>query len=138
VNHNVNKLMEYSIAKTIASFMNVEGGKLFIGINDDGEVLGLNSDYETLHKKNKDGFLLQLTQVINQYIGKEFHQYVSYEIVKIDDKDMCVVSVGNSDSPAYIKTRDKEEFFIRASASSQPMSIRESNEYIKAHWDNQN
>jgi len=138
VNSNVNKLMEHSIAKTIASFMNVEGGKLFIGVNDEGEVLGLNADYETLHKKNKDGFLLQLTQVINQYIGKEFHQYASYEIVKIEDKDMCVVSIGNSDSPAYIKTGAREEFFIRASASSQPMSIRESNEYIKVHWNNQN
>ena len=65
---NVNKLMEHIIAKTIAAFMNSEGGKLFIGVSDAGEILGIEKDYATL--KNKDGFLLQLTQVVNQYLGK--------------------------------------------------------------------
>lgn len=133
---NVNKLMEHVIAKTISAFMNAEGGKLLIGINDSGEVLGVEKDYETLKNKNKDGFLLQLTQVINQYLGKEFNQYVSIKIVQLQDKDVAVVDVTNSSMPVFLKNSDKEEFYIRASASSQPMSIREANEYIRTHWAN--
>ncbi len=133
---NVNKVMESVIAKTIAAFMNSEGGKLFIGVNDAGEVLGLEKDYETLKNKNKDGFLLQLTQVINTYLGKEFNQYASIKIVPVGGKDVCVVDVANSAMPVYLKNNDKEEFYIRASASSQPMSIREANEYIRTHWEN--
>ncbi|MDP2938534.1 MAG: DUF262 domain-containing protein [Candidatus Omnitrophota bacterium] len=133
---NVNKLMEYVIAKTLSAFMNSEGGKLFIGIDDSGKVLGIEKDCDTLKKKNNDGFLLQLTQVINQYLGKEFHQYLNQEIVNIDNKDVCVVNIVNSDMPVFVKNEDKEEFYIRASASSQPMSMREANNYIKTHWDN--
>jgi hypothetical protein len=79
---------------------------------------------------------LQLTQVINQYLGKEFNQYSSIKITKMDGKDVCVIDVTNSAMPVFLKNADKEEFYIRASASSQPMSIREANEYIKTHWDN--
>lgn len=133
---NVNKAMEYVVAKTLGAFMNSGGGKLFIGVKDDGGILGIEKDYKGLKNKNKDGFFLQLTQVINQYLGKEFNQYVSAKIINISDKDVCVVTVTSSAMPVFLKTSDKEEFFVRASASSQPMSIREANEYIKTHWEN--
>ena len=133
---NVNKLMEHIIAKTISAFMNSEGGKLLIGVSDNGEILGIEKDCATLKNKNKDGFLLQLTQVINQCLGKEFNQYASIKIIPIEDKEICVVDVMNSAMPVFLKNLDKEEFYIRASASSQPMSIREANEYIKTHWGN--
>jgi len=132
---NVNKLMESVVAKTIAAFMNTGGGKLFIGVEDSGKILGIEKDCSTLHNRNKDGFLLQLTQVINQYLGKEFNQYVSIRIVKISDKEICVVDTTSSAMPVYLKSPGKEEFYIRASASSQPMSIREANDYIRTNWD---
>lgn len=131
----VNKTIEFVIAKTISAFMNSEGGKLFIGIKDSGEILGLENDYQTLRNKNKDGFLLQLTQTINQYLGKEFNQYISIKIIQLEGRDICVVDVEDSSVPVYIKNVDKEEFFIRASASSQPMSLREANDYIRIHWE---
>ena len=79
---------------------------------------------------------MQLTQIINMYLGKEFNQYVTIKIVEIESKDVCVVEIANSAMPVFLKDNNKEEFYIRASASSQPMSIREANEYIKTHWEN--
>jgi len=81
---NANKTLESIIAKTIASFMNSGGGKLFIGVDDEGKILGIEKDYDTLRNKNKDGFFLQLTQVINQYLGKEFNQYASAKVININ------------------------------------------------------
>ena len=134
----VNKKLEHVIAKTIAAFMNSNGGKLFIGVDDNGEVLGLDKDYETVKNNNKDGFLLQLDQVVNNYLGKENHHYISSNIIQIDGKDVCVVEVLNSGQPVYVKNKENgnQEFFVRASASSQPMDMKEANEYIKNHWAN--
>jgi hypothetical protein len=131
----INKTMEYVVAKTIAAFMNSEGGKLFIGVSDAGEILGIDKDYMTLKNKNKDGFLLQLTQVINSYLGKEFNQYVNLKTVQFGEKYICVVDVITSAMPVYLKNNDKEEFFIRASASSLSMSIKEATAYIKTKWE---
>lgn len=130
----VNKKLEVVIAKTLSAFMNSEGGTLLIGIKDTGEILGLDKDYVTVKNNNRDGFLLQLVQAINTYLGKEFNQYVTVRIEQVEGKDVCVISVMKSDMPVYLKAENREDFYIRASASSQPMSIREANEYIKTHW----
>ena len=36
--------------------MNVNGGRLFVGVNDSGEIIGIENDYALVHHKNKDGF----------------------------------------------------------------------------------
>ena len=117
--------------------MNTEGGKLFIGVDDDGQVVGIEKDIESLKGQNKDSFLLKLTEIINNHIGREFSQFINYKIVDIGDKNVCVVSVTKSATPAYTENKtssERNQFFIRISASSQNLSIREANEYINNHW----
>jgi len=133
--NTVNKELEFVIAKTISAFMNSKGGKLLIGVDDSGEILGISSDMVTLKNQNVDGFLLQLTQVINDYLGKENHQFVDVVVMEINSGLICLVDVARSPDPVFVKNKDgKEEFYIRSLASSQPLSIREANEYIRNHW----
>ena len=42
---NKNKEMGYIIAKTISAFMNSDGGKLLIGVDDNGDISGLEPDF---------------------------------------------------------------------------------------------
>lgn len=134
--NSTNKILEYVVAKTICAFLNADGGKLIIGVDDNGVVLGLEKDYQTLHKKNKDGFLLQLTQIINQYLGKEFYHYIDWKIIEIDGADICIVEILPSDIPAYLNNENNNEFFVRKSSSSQPLNMKQVAEYIKLHWSN--
>ncbi len=54
------RTMEEVILKTIAAFLNTQGGTLLIGVDDAGDPIGLTPDYNTLQKKNRDGFELWL------------------------------------------------------------------------------
>src|SRR3989338_10089064 len=128
-----NKFLEFIIAKSISAFLNANGGRLFVGVEDSGEIGGIENDYAVVNHKNKDGFLLQLDQIINQYLGKAFYQYISIKIIPMKGKDVCVIEVAKSKTPVFLKNGDKEEFYIRASASSQPTSMKEANEYIRSH-----
>ena len=129
-----NKELEMAIIKTISAFLNSYGGKLVIGVDDSGEILGLEKDYISFQKKNSDGFLLALSNKINITIGKGFHQYIKTTIVHIDGKEICLVDVKPSKKPVFIKHNKEELFFIRTSASSQPLGLKESYEYIQSHW----
>lgn len=133
-----NKLLEQVIAKTISAFMNSNGGMLLIGVDDDGTILGLENDYKTLSKGNKDGFMLTLTTLINNTLGKQTHKFVSIKIVTINDKEICVIQVEKSNAPVFMVKGENEEFFIRASASSQPLGLKDTMAYIISHWDNKN
>ena len=130
----VNKALESVIVKTISAFLNTEGGMLFIGIDDEGNAIGLENDYKTMSKKNRDGFMLALTNLINQDLGKSSHLFISINIISLNDNDVCIVSVEKSDKPVFCGKNEKEEFYIRASASSQPLGMSESFKYIKSHW----
>jgi hypothetical protein len=129
--NEVNKKLEFVIAKTVCSFLNSEGGRLFIGVDDDKNILGLEHDYQTLKKGDSDAFLLQFDQVVNNYLGKENHQFISAQIVNIDGKEVCVITADAASGPVFV---NQEEFFIRANASTQPMNMTEANNYIKSHW----
>jgi predicted HTH transcriptional regulator len=54
------KVLEKVIAKTIAAFMNAEGGTLFIGVDDESNPVGLQNDYETLKNRILTGLKLKL------------------------------------------------------------------------------
>lgn len=48
--------------------MNADGGTLFIGVDDEGNAVGLQNDYETLKKgkQNHDGFEIEVRQLIEK------------------------------------------------------------------------
>jgi len=132
-----NKALENVIIKTISAFLNSNGGMLLIGIDDEGNFLGLENDYNSISKKNQDGFILALTNLINQHIGKNAHKFIDINILAINNMDLCVINMSKSDVPIYVGKNDQQAFYIRASASSQPLSMSEMVSYIKSHWKNQ-
>jgi hypothetical protein len=63
--------VEHAIVKTIAGFLNsATGGTLLIGVDDDGEAVGLDNDYGLLKKKDRDGFELWLMDTLLRQLGK--------------------------------------------------------------------
>ena len=75
--NRLDKKMEEIILKTIAAFSNAEGGKLLIGVTNEGEILGLDSDYNTFKEANKDHFELHLRNIVNNAFGKELQLLIS-------------------------------------------------------------
>lgn len=129
-----NRALELMVAKALVAFLNSEGGILIIGVDDQKEILSLEKDFSTLKKQNEDGFELKITEIVNMYIGKQFRQYMQVRFEKISEKIICAIDIDMSDRPAYLTYEGKMEFYIRLGNSSQPLNIREANEYIREHW----
>jgi len=131
----VNKEMEKMVLKTIVGFLNADGGTLIIGVNDNGDVVGLENDYKALPKKNRDGFENHLSMLVKTMIGLSFSKYIGVKFDKIDDKDICTVTVREGHKPAYLINGDKkEDFYVRVGNSTQPFSMSEASDYIKTNW----
>lgn len=133
-NKQTHKDLERAVAKTIVGFLNANGGTLLIGVTDTGKVVGLEDDYNTLPKKNQDGFENHLTLIIKTMIGMKFRSYISVRFEKLAGNDVCIIDVEPSHKPAYLITENREEFFVRAGNSTQPYTMSEAEEYIKTRW----
>ena len=130
----VNKALELVVLKTIAGLLNTNGGTLLIGIDDSRQIIGIEDDYKTLQKPDRDGYELHLTQLISSYIGKERCLNVSISYHDSDGRDICMVQVEPSPKPAYVKEGQESKLYIRTGNQTQPLDIQESIEYIKEHW----
>jgi hypothetical protein len=130
----VNKKLEYVVAKTISAFLNTEGGTLIIGVDDDGNTLGLEKDMQTLSKQNIDGFELHLKQVIKKCLGDFFEKYIKVTFPKVDDKEICLIQISKSGKPVFVTFEGNESFFVRNGNSSIPKNRQEQSEYEKLHW----
>lgn len=130
----VNKKLEYVIAKTIAAFMNSDGGNLFIGVGDNQNMLGLVDDISTLSKPNIDGFELHLVEVIKKYIGVGLISHVKISFPTVEDTQICRIKVSKSGKPVFTQYEGKEDFFVRSGCSSQPLGREEQSAYEKSHW----
>jgi len=108
-----NRELEVIIAKTITGFMNAKGGKLIIGVDDDGNILGLEKDYKTLKHKNRDGYERAVFRIISTQLGHEFCFSNHISFYTIEEKDVCVVDIEPSNEPVYVSD-EKIPFFMYA------------------------
>ena len=65
------KDIELSSLKTIAAFLNTNGGTLLIGINDSAQVVGLKREIEKFWKNKNDKFLLNFKNAIQSKITRD-------------------------------------------------------------------
>lgn len=127
----VNKMMEKQIMKTVASFLNGDGGYLVIGVDDQKNIVGLAKDFATLRRPDLDGFENHFNNIFHSMIGADLRQYVNLTYSRAGNNHCCIVSVAPSPNPAYLKYDDEEEFYVRTGNGTTALKISEAHRYIK-------
>lgn len=114
INLELKKEYVKDILKTVIAFANTSGGKIYIGIDDDGKVLGV---------QRLDTDILKLSNSIRDSIKPDITLFTSILVEKIDSKDVIVVDVQKGASSPYYLT-DKgirpSGVYVRQGASSVP------------------
>jgi hypothetical protein len=119
--------IEHSVLKTIAAFLNTEGGSLLIGVMDTGGLCGIEKD----HFQNNDKFNLHFTNLIKEYIGNENLPYLHFELIQMEDKNIMKVDCLKSKKPVFLKFHKEEEFYMRVGAATTPVTGSRLVSYIR-------
>lgn len=131
---SINRDLEKASMKSVAAFLNSKGGYLVIGANDSRKPLGLHYDYQTLQRKDSDGFENHFTQVFNAMIGPEFRHLVKLWFYNIEECDMCIIQVALSPRPVYLRLNESERFYIRTGNIITDLKFSEVESYMRSHW----
>ncbi|MCI5136950.1 MAG: hypothetical protein D3922_00725 [Candidatus Electrothrix sp. AR1] len=126
------KYVELSVLKTIVAFLNTEGGVLLVGIADNGEIKGINTEIDKFHKSNKDKFLLHVKNLIKTKIGEEFYPYIDYKLIEIKQVDVLVFKCKGSRCPCYL---NNAEFYVRTNPATDKLDGPKLVEYVKNHFE---
>ena len=112
--------VKMAVVKTVAAFANTEGGRLFIGVNDDGKPAGLRKDLKQ-HKNSND----KLELAIRDFVRSKLKGPVRMEF-DFSGEDYLVISIAKRKRRfVYVGN----EFYIRDGNSSRKLSPLETVEY---------
>lgn len=128
--------IELVIAKTVAAFANSEGGVLLIGVNDDGEAIGLANDLQFMKQPDLDRYELWLRDLLASTVGVVASTAVLIEFETVDGEDVCVVRVPAAIRPV-ITTGGKEKkraLYVRTGNSTRELQIDEALAYSANRW----
>lgn len=129
-----NKELEKVVLKTISSFNNSEGGNLFIGVSDNGQILGLGDDYKN-KLKNRDQFELHLRNLLNNtYSVSYVVENIKIDFPKPKEIEICQVTVNKGKKALFLDVTNsngndkKERFYIRN--GNQSVEIEKTSEIV--------
>ena len=102
------------ICKEVIAFANTKGGTLYIGVSNDGNVVGV---------QNADQVILQLNNMIRDSIKPDVTMFVGYETQHVSDKDIIAVTIQKgTDRPYYLGSKGLKPsgVYVRNGTSSDP------------------
>lgn len=102
------------IKKEIISFANCNGGTLYIGVQDDGTIIGL---------ENPDQVALQISNMVRDTIKPDITMFLHYETMMEADKQIVAVKIQRgTNRPYYIAKKGirPEGVYVRQGYSSVP------------------
>lgn len=126
------------IAKVVCSFLNSNGGKILIGINDKGEIQGLDYDFSLKTKENEfDFFRNEFDNLLFQFFDKTVFNYIKAEFNLNYEKPIFEISIKPSSTAVFLinKKENSKEFYIRTNTSSIEINdIEEIVRYCLTHF----
>ena len=102
------------IKKTVIAFANTDGGQIFVGVEDDGTVVGAN---------DPDGDILRITNTIRDSIRPDVTPFTDCRMEIIDGKKVVIAEVQRGTArPYYLSGKGirPEGVFVRQGASTVP------------------
>ena len=120
-NVELKEILTTELKKEVVAFANTCDGTIYIGINDKGEVIGV---------ENSDDVIERASASIRNAIKPDITMYVTLNVKQIENKDIIVIRVQRGASrPYYIAEKGLKPsgVYIRQGNSSVPAS----EEYIR-------
>ncbi len=126
------KRMEKAVLKTLVAFLNSDGGTLLVGVQDDGEILGVDIEgFDNCDKMN-----LHIINLISSQIGDEFLPFIRFREIDFGKKengaDRMVVRFDcrPTSTPAFFKEGKQEIYFVRSGPSSVELTGSDLIKYV--------
>jgi len=129
------KRMEDAVVKTVAGFLNTDGGTLLIGVSDERQPIGLSHDVVLVKPASADGLVNWLTTHLVAALRHPAVMRTRMRIDQVDSVEICRVDVARSSAPVRARMSDGSEvFWVRMNNSTRSLPEEQADEYVSDRW----
>ena len=120
--NKVHRALEHEVVKTVAAFLNTDGGTLIIGVADDHTIVGIEIDYPSLRHQSSDGWRLAFDDLVSSQLGTAAINAIDLRLEPWQGRTIAIVRCSKREEPTWI---GGDELFVRRTASTVKLSTRE-------------
>ena len=120
------KRMEQAVLKTMAGFLNANGGALIVGVSDAGTPVGIDAD----KFPNEDKMSLHLVNIVKTRMGAGAMTSMHVRFEDYDDCRVLIVRCLRSPTPVYVKEGEAERFYVRTGPSTTELTASQIPSYV--------
>jgi predicted HTH transcriptional regulator len=126
------KAIEHSAAKSIAAFLNTDGGTLAIGVSDSGKVTGLGCE----NLSDRDAILRTFDNLTTNWMSDAASTMIKACVVQLEGHDILLAECSKGSLPVYVNSINgqEKEFYIRRQASSVKLNVDECVAYVQQRF----
>ncbi|MBP7867939.1 MAG: ATP-binding protein [Acidobacteria bacterium] len=118
--------IEHAALKSVAAFLNTDGGDLLLGVDDDGTVLGLEAD----RFLNDDHLARHFWNLVKTALGQDLAPFVRTRFEETGGRKVFRVTCRRGPRPVFLVQKGApDEFYIRIGPSSEKLGIQEALRY---------
>lgn len=125
------------VTKTICGFLNTRGGLLFLGVNDNNTITGLDEEFSFLNSENqKDVINQKIDTTLQNHFSTSITPLINWEIRYLNKKKVVVFDIKESHEPVFVKYEldgnpryRKKTFYYRTPSSTR--KIEEVDDIVK-------
>jgi predicted HTH transcriptional regulator len=122
--------MENTVLRTIAGFLNMNGGTLIVGVADDGSPVGLQADGFA----DEDKMALHLINLLKDRLGGQHAISVHPRFDDHAGVRVLVIECDRSRTPVFVKDGQAERFFVRYGPSTQELTGAAAQTFIRQRF----
>ncbi|MEH6651143.1 MAG: ATP-binding protein [Motiliproteus sp.] len=115
----------WEIDKAVCAFSNHQGGKLFIGVDDDTRIIGINEGCQRHYKCDPRDAVERYREAVTKRLQESLIKNQCFETYLIDHNELFVLVVEVHKPRGLNYLRLKNEAYIRRGASSPQMALAE-------------
>ncbi len=118
------------IEKTVCAFSNAQGGKLIIGVDDEGNIIGIDEKVREAYKSSIDDSLEKYANAIRKRIRETLRYGRCFDVstMKIGKKHVILITVERTEKTNYYLNSNLELAFVRKGSTSRQMRSNEDRE----------
>ncbi|WP_407282327.1 DUF262 domain-containing protein [Methanolobus sp. WCC1] len=127
---NKDPRMERVVLKTLAGFLNTNGGSLIIGVSDDGKAVGIDAD----DFQNEDKMSLHLVNIVKSRMGPQAMTSIHPHFEDYNSSRVMVLKCDKANAPVFLNDDGTERFYIRTGPSTTELPPSQTQDYIRQRY----
>ena len=127
-----------SALKSIAAYLNSDGGTLLVGVTDEGDPCGIGLDHILASSPNEDQWQLCVRSNIESQFkdGKTVNPYVTIEFETVQGNRVAIVRVLPKPATVFLKSANEPySLYVRNGNRTDKLDITQAEDFFKLKWE---